>query len=173
MKLEFGCGDNKPSSGFLGVDIRPAQYVEFVCNAWDIDQHVPVSSVTDIYSRHFFEHLTYPQAEKTLSVWLKILKPGGRMQMIVPNMEYHISQWLDPQRRTKKVPGSSGLTLEQHAIRGFWGHQREGFDRVWDVHKSGYDWFLLLDTLNLAGFVNVEKIQDLPKNLNVMAEKPA
>ena len=94
------------------------------------------------------------------------------MQMIVPNMEYHIQQWLDPERRTRRVSGSSGLTLEQHAVRGFWGHQREGFDRLWDVHKSGYDWPLLRDTLQASGYVAINRIKDMPKNLNVTASKP-
>ncbi len=172
MKLEFGCGDNQPKMGFVGVDIREAPHVNFVCNAWEINEKVAPGSVSEIFSRHFFEHLTFSQADRTLAVWLDILAPGGTMQMIIPNMTYHISQWLDPQRSTKKVPGSSGLTLEEHALRGFWGHQREGFERVWDVHKSGYDWPLLFSTLTRHGFVNVVQIDDMPKNLNVVAQKP-
>lgn len=172
MKLEFGCGESQPKPGFVGVDIRPAPHVNFVCNAWEISDKVSPGSVSEIFSRHFFEHLTFLQAAKTLDVWLEVLAPGGSMQMIVPNMTYHISQWMDPMRAEKLVPGKSGLTLEQHAVRGFWGHQREGFEKVWDIHKSGYDWPLLKCALAEHGFVNVRQLDDMPKNLNVVAQKP-
>ena len=172
LKLEFGCGESQPKEGFVGVDIREHPHVQYVCSAWEITEHVAENSVSEIYSRHFFEHLSFTQAEKTIRAWNSILKPGGKIEMLVPNMAYHIQQWLDPDRKTKLLPGNSGLTYEEHAKRGFWGHQREGFEKTWDLHKSGYDWPLLRDFLDEHGFIDIVEIVGMPKNLHVIAIKP-
>jgi predicted SAM-dependent methyltransferase len=171
-KLEFGCGDNTPREGFRGVDIRQYPHVKYVCNAWEIIDHVPANSVAHIYSRHFFEHLTFEQADKTIGAWKTILKDGGIIEMIVPDMLYHIAQWLDPDRRSRIVPGKTGLSFQEHAQRGFWGHQREGMTNTWDLHKSGYDWPLLRDFLDHHGFTHIKRLESLPKNLHVIAKKP-
>lgn len=172
MKLEFGCGDKTPKSGFMGVDIRAFPGVAFVCNAWEISEHVQPNVVEEIFSRHFFEHLTYEQAERTLTVWNSVLCPGGLLEIIVPDMIFHIQQWLSPNRDQLRVGGNSGLTFEEHAIRGFWGHQRDGFDEIWDVHKSGYDFPLLAKILGRHGFSDIARVPDAPKNLHVTARSP-
>ena len=74
MKLEFGCGETPRKPDFLGVDVRSFPNIKYVCNAWEIDQHVEENTVDEIFSRHFFEHLTFQQADLTLASWYKILK---------------------------------------------------------------------------------------------------
>ena len=124
MKIEFGCGETPTKEKFKTCDIRNLPNVDFVCPAWEIINYVDPESVDEIYSRHFFEHLTFAQGERVLEVWRKILKPGGRVEMMLPNMKLHVQQWLDGDSR---------------AARNIYGHQRGDFLDVWDVHKSGYD----------------------------------
>jgi len=130
MKLEFGSGETPTKEGFLTVDVRDLPGVDYVCNAWEIDKHVSENSVDEIFSRHFFEHLTFEQGERQLQVWHKILKPGGRCEMMLPNMVHHVHQWIH-------------LRNDPHALKraqeGFWGRQRESLTETWDIHKSGYD----------------------------------
>jgi len=128
MNLEFGCGERPTKEGYKTCDIRDLPGVDFACPAWEIDQHVDANTVDSIFSRHFFEHLTFKQGDYLLEVWLKILKRGGRVEMMLPNMRAHVQQWLDKDSR---------------AQRNIYGHQRGDFLDVWDVHKSGYD----VDTL--------------------------
>ena len=45
--------------------------------------HVEKNSVEEIYSRHFLEHLTFAQAEACIKSWSAILKPDGKIQIIV------------------------------------------------------------------------------------------
>ena len=59
MNLEFGCGDTPRKPKYFGVDVRDLPNVKYICNAWEIDQHVEENSIENIYSRHFMEHLTY------------------------------------------------------------------------------------------------------------------
>jgi predicted SAM-dependent methyltransferase len=169
MKLEFGCGD-KPRPGFVGCDVRPLSNVQFVCDAWDISQHVKESSVTHIYSRHFFEHLTFEQADATFSACYDILAPGGVFEIIVPDMLFHVQQWINSDR--DKTVNSNGMTDEEWAINGFWGRQRvDEHGPNWDVHKSGYDFPLLQKKLAQHGFRQIARLADLPKNLTVTALK--
>jgi len=145
MKLEFGSGEKPTKEGFKTCDIRNVPGVDFVCPAWDIDKLVEENTVQEIFSRHFFEHLTFKQGEKMLEVWHKILVPGGKCEMMLPNMTFHIEQW---RRR------STDREIK-HANAGFWGWQRGTFDDVWDVHKSGYDKELLIPIVKKHNFVNI------------------
>ncbi len=169
-KLDFGCG-KRPKRGFVGVDIRKSKHVELVCNAWEIVNLVSPGTVAEIYSRHFFEHLTFAQADKTLKAWRKILVSGGIVQVIVPDIRYHIAQFLSPNPFAPSE-ASSGWTLRVHALAGFWGWQREGDTKFWDVHKSGYDFESLKTKLLENGFCDVQQIEDKPWHLNVMCNKP-
>ena len=160
MKIEFGCGANPTKSGFLTCDIRNLPGIDFVCPAWEIINHVQANSVDEIFSRHFLEHLTFLQAEKLVGIWFEILKSGGSCELAVPNMDYHIQQWI------------RGKNME-HARAGFWGHQREGDYEVWDVHKSGYNQKSLTGLFTNKGFVDpVSLRKPTNKHLWMFFKKP-
>ncbi|MDP7365655.1 MAG: hypothetical protein QGH83_00135 [Candidatus Pacebacteria bacterium] len=115
--------------------------MKFVCNAWEIPEHTKPNTVGEIYSRHFFEHLTYEQTFVTLKAWSKVLIPGGLLEMIVPDMDWHVQEWLDG---------------DYEAARGgFWGWQREGMTENWDVHKMGYNHEYLKLILETENFTDV------------------
>lgn len=158
FELEFGCGETPTRKGCKTVDIRDLPGVDYVCNAWEIDSLVEPDTVDYIYSRHFFEHLTFAQGRKTLAAWKTILKPTGTIEMIVPNILLHISQWLSKSNLSR-------------AKEGFWGKQREGETEMWDVHKSGYDKETLLYLLLEEGFTNVHFPETLPKNVRAIFHK--
>lgn len=159
MNIEFGCGENPTKSEYKTCDVRNLPGIDFVCNAWDIDKVVNFNCVDNIFSRHFFEHLTFLQGEKVLRAWYNILKPGGLCEMSLPNIDYHIRQWLD-----KK-------DLE-HAKAGLWGWQRDGEYEVWDVHKSGYNFDTLSELLVKEKFTEIEPLKIKGRHLHVSFKKP-
>jgi predicted SAM-dependent methyltransferase len=151
MKIEFGCGENPTKEGFKTCDIRNLPKIDFVCEAWKIDEFISESTVEEIFSRHFFEHLTFAQGEKLLDSWYKILKPDGIVEMLTPNMTYHFKQWIN-------------RSLEKefnHAKAGLWGWQRGTLDETWDIHKSGYDYDSLSKLLIKKKFKNIKLISDV------------
>jgi len=168
-RLEFGCGPSL-SVGFDGVDIRWFRGVKYICNSWEIDKYVKGESVSEIYSRHFLEHLTFVQVELTIQVWRRLQIKGGRLVIVIPDIDYHISQWL-AHDGTKISATNSNWTLRQHAIAGFWGWQSEGSTKSWDVHKSGFNYQSIRDLLVKNGYCDVLRIEDKPWNLNVQATK--
>lgn len=154
MMIEFGCGETPSKQGFKTCDIRNLPGVDFVCEAWEIDKFIEESSVDEIFSRHFFEHLTFKQGEKLLDTWYKILKPTGAIEMIIPNMTFHLKQWMS--RSSEKE--------FNHAKAGLWGWQRGDIGDMWDLHKSGYDFESLKTLLIKKKYKNIELLSELDSN---------
>ena len=153
MKIEFGAGETPTKTDFLQQDIRAVEGIDFVCAAWDIDKPVNLNSVDEIFSRHFFEHLTFRQGEYLLEVWHKILKPGGRVEMMLPNMLCHVHQWINGDPR---------------AAENIYGHQRGEFEDTWDTHKSGYDAYSMQELVERKNFVRYKSFnKDKSKHLHV------
>lgn len=162
MNIEFGAGETPTREGYLTCDIRNVPGVDFVCAAWDIDQHVKPNTVDIIFSRHFFEHLTFAQGRVVMQKWHTILKPGGVCEMMLPNMTFHIEQW---QRRATDRD-------RKHSRAGFWGWQRGEFEDTWDTHKSGYDHEFLRELIEEFDFVNIESLaKPHSKHLHYKFEK--
>ena len=163
MNIEFGCGANPKEAGYKTCDIRNLPGIDYVCSAIDIADYCEHNSVNNIFSRHMFEHLTFHDGELHLDACMKILVSGGILRMIMPNMTFHINQWLS------KDPAAM-----DHARAGFWGWQREVAEgEDWDIHKSGYDFDTLNELLLRKGFVNIQSNEGLNhKHLSITALKP-
>jgi predicted SAM-dependent methyltransferase len=169
--LDIGCGDKEPKNGFVGIDIRKFDHIDYVCTSWEINKYFSDNIVDEIYSRHCFEHLTYYQADLTLNSWYNALKKGGKLNIIVPDLEYHFKQvtntsWFEPSDSLSKVSNI------QHAICSIFGWQNESVDgAVWDIHKSGYNFELLKLKLESFGFTDITRLEDEKYNLNIEAHK--
>ena len=170
MKLEFGAGERQ-TPGFKNVDVRDLPGIDYVCEAWKIDEQVEENSVDQVHSRHFMEHLTYYHVDLTMKAWYKILKPGGYLTIVVPCMDFHIRQWTTKDRAT--AVEANGMNMQQWAKEGFWGKQREvEKGEVWDIHKSGWDFELMKEYLEKWSFKDITRVQDgLKKNLFVRCIK--
>ena len=165
MNLEFGCGENPTKEGFKTCDIRNLPGVDYACPAWKITEHVEPNTVDEIWSRHFFEHLTFAQGKVVLDQWYNILKPGGIMGMMLPNLDFHLRQlntWNDMNAKGK-----------QDCRAGLWGWQHGDFEDTWDTHKSGYNKNMLFELLSQHGFVNlVSKRNPKNRHLEISCNKP-
>ncbi len=157
-KLYVGCGDDR-REGFLGCDHRPLVTVDLVCAAWEISLYTRAAS--EIYTRHMLEHLTFPEVETTLADWHRALGPGGKVHIIVPNLDHHIEQWMRAKwtDTARQDPRSDAAW----AAAGLFGWQvdcdprKPGYNRSYsDVHKSGYNETVLTFFLEQAGFRDVK-----------------
>jgi hypothetical protein len=162
LKVNVGCGDTR-MEGYLGCDVRPGPAVDVVCRAWELSQHC--IGLEAIYSRHMLEHLTEVEVIATLKDWHCALAGGGRLHVIVPDMDFHCRQWLESAWSESKW--ADAKSTSRHAFHSIFGWQREtdrGLDRncwpdeqvYWDVHKSGFGKGLLELFLRAAGFVEIE-----------------
>ena len=171
--IYVGCGEDR-RQGFLHCDIRALEGVDIVCQAWELSSHV--TEVTEIYSRHMLEHLTMKEAYLTLSDWHYSLAKGGNVYIVVPNLDFHIQQWLDADWSEEIFIDSK--SKENHALAGFYGWQRECDPQAlnysksyWDVHKSGYNAKLLSFLMHRIGFLDIEITIKNQKHLVAIGKK--
>lgn len=82
VRLDIGCGE-APRKGFIGVD-RYVESASVWCDMWDINY--PADSVDEIYSSHALEHVEKAKVVSTLLEWKRIIKPGGKITIRVPDL---------------------------------------------------------------------------------------
>ena len=89
LKLHLGSG-TKYLPGFVNIDANPMQKTD----VWlDVRCGLPfaTSSVDSIYSTHMIEHLYPDELEKLLRECVRVLKTGGGMRIVVPNLSSAIT----------------------------------------------------------------------------------
>lgn len=172
IRLNYGCGETR-KPGYIGIDCRPCPGADHVLQAWDTSPFEP-DSVDEVYSRHMLEHLDPADARRALVAWWHVLKPGGRLHIIVPDLEFHARQLL---REATSWSADSAENLA-HAMAGFYGWRdanRGG--SIEDAHRWGYTADTLSRLLVELRYDSVEQIttgpDSEPWHLNVCAVKPA
>jgi SAM-dependent methyltransferase len=82
-RLEIGPGPAR-LPGFETLNCSFGRNVDYV---WDASKTLPFSENTFelIYASHVLEHFAWYHTEKVLSEWRRILKPGGVLEVWVPN----------------------------------------------------------------------------------------
>jgi predicted SAM-dependent methyltransferase len=165
MKLHIGCG-KRFIEGYKHLDILDFDHIDYQCPAWDICEKD--DSFEEIYSRHFFEHLNPFEVKQTLTEWRRVLKPGGIIHMVLPNIEYHCKQLYMPGRS----PFLPNISNYEHAIRSIYGWVDNTDENLSHMeHKWGYTRVTLTKTLNTYGFKNVRFLPCRECDLDVIAEK--
>jgi hypothetical protein len=126
--------------------------------AWELSNHV--QNVEEIYSRHMLEHLTSSEVGVTLGDWFKSLTVNGKVYIVVPNLDFHVKQWLNAQWNESSVKDDRSNAV--YGLAGIYGWQRECDPRVedyrpsyWDVHKTGFNQKRMQFLLKNAGFSNI------------------
>jgi len=155
VKLDIGCGKYR-HEGYTGVDA----YVETDIKAdmWKVP--LEDESVEEIFSRHALEHVPMAKVNETLKEWYRLLVPGGKVVLLVPNMDYIARFWL-----THK-PDEHGWA---EAIL-FGNQEHEG-----EYHKSAFTPLGLQGDLQNAGFIvdSVEILWDADQEtIRANARKP-
>ena len=91
--IELGAGDVKGQGEWLTVDITQNADI-----CWDLRNGIPFpdATVAKIYSSHFFEHLTFKEAQILLKECRRVLRPGGEFLICVPDARWYIEAYLAP-----------------------------------------------------------------------------
>lgn len=158
IRLDVGCGKG-PRPGFIGVDrtlggeMLPRMRLK---DGTEFDDN----SVDEIYASHCLEHLGHWEARDMIREWNRVLKPGGRLRVAVPDMRKIFEGYCNA------APINVG---------GYcWGGQTDEND----FHKTGFDEGLLTALLEHFGFDDVKHwaadqldCASLPVSLNLEGTK--
>jgi len=144
-RLHLGCGPNV-LDGWTNID-RDEQYSPDLVHDLSSGLPFPDNSVELIYSEHFFEHLALDEGLGLFAECLRVLRPGARFRVAMPNLaavvEAYTTNWRD-QVWVKDFPElNSAAHMLNFALRE-WGHQY-----VYDPED-------LVQRLSGLGFVDIE-----------------
>jgi ubiquinone/menaquinone biosynthesis C-methylase UbiE len=166
-RLNFGCGDH-PLPGWVNIDggdgawyDAPARRDVVALDLFDALDVIPAGSASFVYSEHLFEHFTLQQGHALLAEWFRVLKPGGVVRIVTPDLAGEAKFLL---RQVQPAPEE---TIDAHRRRWL-GHRcplrpGEQLTRainlnygMWlDGHKFLYDYETLEQSLRLAGFESI------------------
>lgn len=77
----------------IRVDLSPEAEPDIMADVRDLGGHVADASADAIFAAHLLEHLPEAGLLETLLHWRKLLKPGGRLLLHVPDI--HVAaQWI-------------------------------------------------------------------------------
>jgi predicted SAM-dependent methyltransferase len=117
----------------------------------DLTKPLPfeTNSINYVYTSHFLEHTSFDDAKKVLKDCHRVLKPGGIARIIVPDLKFHIQQYLDGVNQfTTEIPFDNAADCFMYEMRTI-GKSR-------DPHLWMYDEKSLVQRMNEAGFKNVQ-----------------
>lgn len=138
---------------------------------------LPSASADHVYSSHFLEHLTLKEARRLLSDCHRVLRPGGRIRMLVPDLASVVERY---ERACAEEPAAAAQVFL--SATGFFDHpapeSKLGMP-LWLIrrrhnHSFMYDEAALRAELERAGFRNARRRgfgdSDIPGILDVEVE---
>jgi SAM-dependent methyltransferase len=83
-RLHLGCGEVRLKS-FINIDIRKTAATDRVLDVSRLDY--PDDSIELIYASHVLEHFHRGRVPAVLREWCRVLEPGGKAVIVVPNFD--------------------------------------------------------------------------------------
>lgn len=171
LRLHIGGREKHPD--WRIVNVIAGEGVDYVRSCTDLSVFGN-GTVAEIYASHVVEHLGYQRdLLKALREFHRVLEPGGRLRVSVPDLQTLCELFLDP-----------GLDANArfHVMRMMFGGQTDEAD----FHHVGLSEEFLAEFLRRAGFVSVARVERFglfedasalvfrgrPISLNVVAHKP-
>jgi predicted SAM-dependent methyltransferase len=149
--LNIGCGPFL-TSGFVNLDYRWVPGIDVV---WDLRRPLPFRNdrFSGAFCEHCLEHFDEPELREILTEFHRVLRPGGRLRLVVPSLEIHVRAYLTAQTATESPAAAREIN------RVFYDGHRTMRHSHWinDGHHFIHDFATLADALRRTGFVTVEK----------------
>ncbi len=150
LKLEIRrlhIGGEQRVDGWEIINAVDAPYVDHLGNAADLSIFAD-GTFESLYSSHVLEHFDYIELEKVLREWKRVLVPGGKIYVSVPNLDT-ITALLTKRKK-------SDLEGQFHLMRMIFG----GHIDKYDYHYIGLNQTILSHFLHAAGFVDIQKVNN-------------
>ncbi|GBG00700.1 hypothetical protein AZSI13_00270 [Azospira sp. I13] len=143
MKLHIGGREAK--EGWSLLNIQPGEGVDFIGDIRNLEQFAD-GSCEEIYASHVLEHIGQMDMVRTLQGIRRLLVPGGKLMISVPDLDVLCKLFIHP-----------ALNLEQriHVMRMMFGGQVDPHD----FHYIGLNLEILGQYLALAGFSSVARVE--------------
>jgi predicted SAM-dependent methyltransferase len=170
-KVKFGGPINLNIGGGPGIKVEGWKILDYSRIKWgegkkfydinkDIRKGIPLfdSSCNYIYCSHFLEHLNWYEGRKFLEECYRVLVPGGKIRILVPNGDFFIKKFIERDEKFFNTPercfnhwlGNITDTFLWNLF-GAYVYKKRGFDR----HAMLYNYENLSYRLKNLGFKNI------------------
>lgn len=148
MSRKLHIGGKVRSDGWEVLNALPGHCVDHVCNANNLSRF-PDNSFSEIYASHVVEHLDYTgELAATLKEWNRVLEPGGRIYISVPDLDTLAGLILSKDKLT--------VNERYYVMRMIFGGHLDQYD----YHVVGLNEDFLTEFLTAAGYVNISRVKD-------------
>lgn len=143
MRLNIGCG-NRRLPGYTGIDAvqRPAADVVAPAHAIPLDD----GCAEEVLAVHVWEHFFLWQCDSVLAEWRRLLRPGGRLVLEMPDILKCCRNILDGLESRKK---------DQMGMWGLYGDPTTQDEFM--THQWGWTFSTLAPFLAARGFDQIQE----------------
>jgi predicted SAM-dependent methyltransferase len=145
MKLNIGGTERR--SGWKILNVLLGEHVDFHDDVRDLSRFED-ECCEEIYCSHMLEHLGQGEILPVLNGFYRLLAPGGKLSISVPDMD--VLAWLFVNPQFKK-------SVKFEIMRIMYGGQIDEFD----FHHIGLNFDFMYEYLCDAGFVGIERVESL------------
>jgi predicted SAM-dependent methyltransferase len=139
MRMNIGAGADA-EEGWIPWDIAHGNYAQRIT--------MPDGCIEEIRASHVLEHIARVETLPTLKEWRRVLKPGGRLFVAVPDFDRIVSamgQGIDDPNMEAYIMGGQTDVHDFHCAIFNESKLRQllemaGFQRIAEVGKEGQKW---------------------------------
>jgi SAM-dependent methyltransferase len=168
MKVEIGAGEKPHPDYDIHLDLLPLPDIEVISRV----DRLPfrTASLDGLRANHVLEHQSYELLEPTVAEWARVLRPGARLDIGVPDARFIAEQWVRGEIDTAEA---NYWILGGHSDRA----AHKGVDArgvplwIWNAHHTMFDEPWLRQLIDGSGFVDVEIFTYDIRNLRCYARR--
>ena len=140
-------GGTEAREGWAVLNIAPGPGVDYAADCTDMTI-IPSGTCREVYASHVLEHLGYDRdLDKALQEIHRILKPGGRLRVSVPDLKILCELFTHP---------SSTVIDQLDIMRMMFGSRANQYD----IHHSGLTMEFMQEFLSDAGFRGIRRVRE-------------
>jgi len=164
--LDVGCGEYSPHHGdydVVRVDIDPEVKPDILADVRNLP--LPDREFDVVFASHVLEHFGFKWTKNVLKEWIRVLKVGGELQIVVPNIEYAAEKVL-------KMRDGEAVHPEEveRSMFMYFSAQKDG--GKFDYHKAGFTPASLKKLLESLGTLADVKVETSSGNIGNWEENP-